>query len=130
MPPGYKTIPKVCEVCSTTEVEKFSDFIYNICKECKKDKSAKTYLCKYCGETESENFEKGRYTNCKKCRSNNKNFKKIVEDKEINPLDKNINNHIDKYFLLNYSTFGGLSPKQIIDNHNLDLKEKDIIILI
>lgn len=124
MPPTVKDIPKRCEVCSTTEVDKFTTCIYNICKECRNAKFEKSHLCGTCGEIEPDMFEKGRYTTCKKCRSNAKKLVKYIENKEVKPSNPDVISQFDKYIKFNHEVFGGLSLKQTIDNLNLSDKSK------
>jgi hypothetical protein len=91
MPLTYKEgNPKKCNICFISDISKFSTCIYDICKECKKNKNNKEYSCKYCNENNSDNFYKGRYSTCKKCR--------IISDKtilsEIKSQDKIVKNEI------------------------------------
>ncbi len=129
MPPSLKIIPKICEICSTSDTDKFSTYIYNICKECKVKNSNKKHLCKFCGEIEEDKFEKGRYTTCKKCRSSSKKLEKEIEEKDKEPLNIDVSNHIKKYILLDYSDFEGFSIKQVIDNLRIENNHKDERIL-
>jgi hypothetical protein len=123
MPPQVKLIPKKCDVCSITDASKFSKCIYNICIDCKKVKNSKPYLCKYCGESESDKFPKDRYSTCKKCRANKGLESKFKEENYSNVDNKDdINKHIKKYILVDYSIFEGLTIKQVLDNQQLEVR--------
>ncbi len=128
----HKEVPKKCEKCGETEDNKFSTCIYNICKECKKLKSSKTYLCKICGVIDERLFYEGRYGNCKKCynskKNNNAMIVKFIDEKykdSENEIKEGISNFEIKGFLkktIKYDTdvMDGQSIKQYIEEIKLE----------
>ncbi len=106
MPLKRKSEVKLCDSCGEKDENKFSEYIYNICKECKLEKSSKNYLCKYCGISDESLFYKGRYGNCKKCYNSKKQegpqFKKYIEESSNSKkLNESEESDVKKIFMSN-----------------------------
>lgn len=123
---------RLCEKCGESEEDKFSPSTFNICKNCRKEKSSKTYLCKFCGVSDESLFYEGRYGNCKKCYCKKKVDKvsivKFIEDKHKEPeikesfSDVEIKNYLRKILKFDTTIMEGLSFKQYME----DIKVENI----
>jgi hypothetical protein len=133
MPLKAKIIPKLCAICGTNDEDKFTPYMYDKCKNCRKITNKKDYLCKYCGEFDKNKFYEGRYNNCKKCYTSHKNMKKKDEKLSEEPVtpenDKpiDVRNVVRKFLHLDYELFEGLTLKEFITEikaENVELNAK------
>jgi hypothetical protein len=133
MPLKPKLISKLCEICGTSDDDKFTPYIYTICKSCKREKNKKEHLCKYCAESKEEKFYEGRYNVCKPCFSSKVNNKRkdeklseeVDNSNELTKID--VKKVVRKFLHLDYELFEGLTLKQAIEEiktENVELNTK------